>query len=65
MIRILIVFLIGQNVPEVYAKKYMLGKKNVRTVRMGKRIPLLDNRRCFTSSVKSNQGGFVYSRQTD
>jgi len=30
-------FLNWSNVHEVYAKKYMLGKKNVRTVRMGKR----------------------------
>lgn len=55
MIKILIV----QNVHEVYANKIHAWKKNVRRVRMGKRISLLGSRRCFITNVKSNQDGFV------
>ena len=40
-------------------KNTCLEKKKVRRVRMGKRISLLDNRRCFITNVKSNQDGFV------
>lgn len=55
----LIKILIVQNVHEVYANKIHAWKKNVRRVRMGKRISLLGSRRCFITNVKSNQDGFV------